>query len=304
MTSERRQNAVGGPTWGEVRARAEARLGRPQEVQWILEEASGLDAGELLGERDREAPDRIARRVDERVGRRASGEPLQYVLGSWSFRGIDLMVDQRVLIPRPETETTAGIAIEAAATAGRRRGRHDPWAGGATSYPVAELGTGSGAIALALAAELPDAEVWGTDASPEALAVARANVAGAGNLGVRVRLAEGSWYEALPDDLRGRLALLVSNPPYIAEGEPLPPEVSRYEPTAALVAGPTGLEAIEAVVGGAPAWLHPTGFLVCEIAPHQADAVRELARRAGFAEVDVRPDLTARDRVLVARGHR
>jgi release factor glutamine methyltransferase len=265
---------------------------------------SGLDSGELLADAGRLVPDRVVQRVDDLVTRRLGGEPLQYVLGSWSFRGIDLMVDHRVLIPRPETETTVGVAIDTVANAGKRRGRSDPWAAGATSYSVADLGTGSGAIALALAAELPDAAVWATDASADALAVARANVAGAGTMGVRVRLAEGSWYEALPDELRGGLALIVSNPPYVADSEPLPAEVSRYEPTAALVAGPTGLEAIAAVVGGAPAWLESTGTLVCEIAPHQADPVRRLAQGAGFTDIEIRRDLTARERVLVARDHR
>jgi release factor glutamine methyltransferase len=291
-----------GATWRDLRARAEAGLGRPQEVQWILEAVSGLDAGELLAEAGDAVPEHMARRVDELLARREAGEPLQYVLGSWSFRGLDLMVDPRVLIPRAETEVTAEIALEMVTAAGRRRGRADPWTAVATSYPVADLGTGSGAIALALAAELPDAAVWATDASAAALNVARANLAGVGNIGVRVRLAEGSWYEALPDELRGRLALVVSNPPYVAAGETLPPEVSRHEPAAALVAGPTGLEAIVVVVAGAPCWLEPAGALVCEIAPHQADAACALARSAGFSDIEVRRDLTGRERVLVARG--
>jgi release factor glutamine methyltransferase len=273
----------------------------PSEARWLLEEVSGLDAAELLAEADRSAPARAERRLDELVTRRRAGAPLQYVLGSWSFRGIDLMVDPRVLIPRPETETTAELAIEEAGRAGKQRGRADPWGGGVTAYAVADLGTGSGALALALAAELPDAEVWATDASADALEVARANVAGAGTTGVRVRLAHGSWYDALPERLRGALALVVSNPPYVAGDETLPPEVADHEPLAALVSGPTGLEAIEILVGEAPGWLAPDGVLVCELAPHQAGAALELARGAGFAEMHVRSDLAGRDRVLVAR---
>ena len=166
---------------------------------------------------------------------------------------------------------------------------------------IADLGTGSGAIAIALATELPDVLVWATDASPEALEVARANVAGCGQ--TRVRLSEGSWFAALPETLQGELALVVSNPPYIADHEvaSLPDEVVGHEPRAALVSGPTGLEAIEELVSAAPRWLAPGASLVVEIAPHQSDAARVLAEAAGFVDVDVRDDLTGRPRVLVAR---
>src|SRR6185369_8211237 len=182
--------------------------------------------------------------------RRVGGEPLQYVLGSWSFRGIDLMVDRRVLVPRPETEITAQVAIDEAVRAGARRGRSNGWMAGATRYAVADLGTGSAAIALALAAELPDAAVWATDVSPDALAVARANLAGAGSPAARVRLAVGDWFDALPDDLHHGLRVVVANPPYIAEDEvpDLAPEVAHHEPRLALVSGPSGLEAIERII--------------------------------------------------------
>jgi release factor glutamine methyltransferase len=234
------------------------------------------------------------------VARRLAGEPLQYVLGSWSFRGLDLMVDHRVLIPRPETEWVVEVALEEAVRAGVRRGTrrtHD----GQTTAVVADLGTGSGAIALALAAELADAEVWATDASPDALAVAAANVAGCG--ATRVRLAEGSWFAALPDALAGTLALVVANPPYVAahELETLAPEVARHEPHGALVSGPTGLEAIEALLAAAPHWLAPAAAIVLEIAPHQADPAVAAARSAGLDDVRVLDDFTFRPRVLVAR---
>jgi release factor glutamine methyltransferase len=236
------------------------------------------------------------------VDRRVGGEPLQYVLGSWSFRGIDLFVDPRVLIPRPETEVTAAIAIAEAARLGSRRGRRSAWTGTTTAEAVADLGTGSGAIALAVASELPDAEVWATDRSADALAVARANLAGEGAAATRVRLVEGDWYAALPVALQGRLRVIVSNPPYVTEREldDLPPEVVRYEPRDALVSGGTGLEATERIVAGAPRWLEPRGALVVEIAPARADAARALARDAGLVDVSVERDLTGRDRVLVA----
>ena len=122
------------------------------------------------------------------------------MLGGWLFRGLDLLVDPRVVIPRPETEVTAQVAIDEAVRLGARRGRSDPWSGAATTYSIADLGTGSGALALALASELPDAEVWGTDVSDDALAVARANLAGTGHY-----LVATSWTQLLLYSLVGLL---------------------------------------------------------------------------------------------------
>jgi release factor glutamine methyltransferase len=237
------------------------------------------------------------------VERRLAGEPLQYVLGAWSFCGIDLLVDRRVLIPRPETEVVAQVAIAEVERLGERVGRADPWASALTAYAVADLGTGSGALALALAFALPEAEVWATDVDDDALAVARANVAGSGTPSARVRLAPGSWFAALPEPLRGHLRLVVANPPYLATDElkGLDPQVAEWEPVGALVSGPTGLEAHETLLAQAPEWLDPGGTIVLEIAPHQADAVSALARAAGFVSVEVLKDLTGRERVLVAR---
>lgn len=297
--------------WRDLRARAERDLaGIPYvaepsvEARWLLERVSGYEAAELVASESEPATARAHEHLADMVARRAAGEPLQYVLGAWSFRGLDLFVDPRVLIPRPETEVTADVAIEEALRLGARRGAANPWVGASTTYTVVDLGTGSGALALALAAELPDAEVWATDVSEDALAVARANLAGAGLPATRVRLVAGSWFDALPRELQRRLRLVVANPPYVAEAErgALPPEVADHEPSDALVSGPTGLEAIDAIVTGAPSWLEPgRGALVCELAPHQAHAAVERARAAGFAEAFVRPDLTGRERVLVAR---
>lgn len=233
--------------------------------------------------------------------RRLSGEPLQYVLGSWSFRGLDLMVDTRVLIPRPETEWVVECALEEAERLGLRRGTRTPFGTADPSDLVADLGTGSGAIALALEAELPDAVVWATDVSDDALAVARWNVAGCG--ATRVRVVEGSWFDALPETLRGKIAVVVTNPPYVSEREvvALPAEVADHEPRRALVSGPTGLEALQEIIAASVAWLADAAVLVCEIAPHQAGEVIALARSAGFDEVLVRADLAGRDRALIAR---
>jgi release factor glutamine methyltransferase len=297
-------------TWAELRVHAEMRLRdarapRPDvEARWMVERVSGYDGAELVTNEQETATAPAAQHLDDMLERRAAGEPLQYVLGRWDFLDLDLLVDRRVLVPRPETEVVARVAIEEAVRLGHRRGGHDGWLAAQTLYAVADLGTGSGAIALALATELPDAEVWATDASENALAVARANVAGVGSAATRVRLRSGSWFAALPTELRGRFTLIVSNPPYVAEHEMagLPRDVADWEPRVALVSGPTGLEAIEEIVAAAPEWLDPAGAaLVVELAPHQAEAALELARKAGFADAHVARDLAGGDRVLVAR---
>ena len=277
-------------SWRALLRSAEQALGSVREARWVVERASGWEGGELWRHVDDLAPTRSVAFLDGMVARRRAGEPLQYVLGRWAFRGLDLFVDRRVLIPRPETEVVAGAAVVAARAVGGGR------------PTVVDLGTGSGAIGLAVAAEVPGARVWATDVSPEALAVARANVAGSGSaVGTRVRLVEGDWWDALPDELRGAVDVVVSNPPYVAGEEDLPPEVEEWEPPGALRAGPTGREALEVIVGGAPAWLARPGVLVVELAPHQAEPVADLARRAGFAAVQVVDDLAGRRRVLVAR---
>ncbi len=265
-----------------------------QEARWLLEEVSGLAGAEWILEADRPATQRGVARLDALVARRLAGEPIQYVLGRWGFRTLDLLCDRRALIPRPETEQVVEVALAvldellAATAAGPRA-------------IVADLGTGSGAIALAVAVERPGTDVWATDASPDALAVARANLAGLGMVGTRVRLAEGSWFEALPPELAGTLHVVVSNPPYIAAAEELPASVRDWEPTGALVPGPTGLEAYRVLVGDAARWLAPGGALVLEIGATQAVAVAELAAAAGFVGIRVEPDLAGHDRSLVAR---
>jgi release factor glutamine methyltransferase len=300
---------AGAPTWRELREDATHRLqaakleGASREAWWMVEEVSELRGSELVADEHLPSTAVSVRRVGAMVERRLAGEPLQYVLGSWSFRGIELFVDPRVLIPRPETEVTAQVAIDEAGRLGAQVGRRPAWSGTTTSYFVADLGTGSGALALALAAELPDAEVWATDCSADALAVARANLAGAGTAATRVRLAEGSWFEALPGHLRGNLRVVVSNPPYVSELEvaDLPPEVAWHEPREALVSGATGLEAIEEILRESPDWLEPDGVVVMELDPRRVDAAARLAHEVGFAEVEAEHDLTGRTRVLVAR---
>lgn len=295
--------------WRELRAVARTELSdrgigpADAEARFLVERASGYDATEWLDIADSAVPERGERELREMLRRRLAGEPLQYVLGGWEFRGLDLFVDRRVLIPRPETEYVVEVALEEAARSGLRRSRRRlALVEAGPSAVAADIGTGSGAIAIALAAELPDIEVWATDVSDDALAVARANVAGCA--ATRVRIADaGRWFDPLPAQLRGSLQLIVSNPPYVAEHEVagLPEEVVAYEPRPALVSGPSGTEAIERLLEHAPEWLAPGGSFVCEIAPHQADAMSERARTLGYHEVMVRDDLTGRARVLVVR---
>jgi release factor glutamine methyltransferase len=237
---------------------------------------------------DGSVSDRARPFFEDMVARRAAGEPLQYVLGHWPFRGLDLLVDRRVLIPRPETEQVVEVALRELARLG-------------PNPTVVDLGTGSGAIGLSVASEVADARVWASDDSADALAVARANLAGIGSLAAsRVRLAQGSWLAALPEELRGRVQLIVSNPPYVAASEALPDVVARWEPPRALYAGPTGLESFTEIVRAAPAWLARPGALVVELAPHQAEQARALAT-GEFDEVAIHPDLAGLDRALVAR---
>ncbi len=279
-------------TWRTLLAAVERVLGpNAHEARRILERASGYDGADLWAHLDEDAPRRAVDAVDAMTRRRVAGEPLQYVVGGWGFRRLDLFLDRRVLIPRPETETVVQVAIAELAPlgAGRRR-------------VVVDLGTGSGAIALSIAVEMPRVSVWATDVSDGALAVARANIAGAGSpAGTRVRLVRGHWWDPLPAELAGTVDLVVSNPPYVAAADPLPEEVKEWEPASALVAGPSGLEALEAIVGPAPRWLTRPGRLVVEIAPDQADAASRMARDAGFEEADVLADLNGRFRVLVGR---
>jgi len=273
------------------------------EARFLVEEVSGYSAADWPHLADETPPARACARLWPMVERRVGGEPLQYVLGSWSFRGLDLMVDRRVLIPRPETEQVVEVALEEAQRRGLRRlrRRHLTLVDVDPPSAVADIGTGSGAIALALDAELPDVTVWATDVSSDALDVARANIAGCA--ATRVRTSEGSWFDALPDALRGGLELVVSNPSYIAESEvaDLPGEVADFEPYRALVSGPTGREALEYLLAHARDWLVPGGALVCELAPQQANAMIERALASEYAEAFVRTDLAGRPRVLVAR---
>jgi release factor glutamine methyltransferase len=255
-----------------------------REARWLVEEfAPGGD------EAARGALERAARR-------RRAGEPLQYVLGHWPFRGLDLDLDARVLIPRPETEELVGHALAALA------------ASGAAAPLVVDLGCGSGAIGLAIMTELAArgvaATLVGVDRSADALAVARRNA-----LKHRVGAASfvvSSWFDDLDPSLRGRVDLVAANPPYVAEGElALLDPVLGFEPREALVspdeAGVAGFADVAHVVRAAPEWLAPGGHLVVEHGAEQGAAALQAARSAGLVEIVDHLDLAGRPRVLVAR---
>jgi len=282
-------------TWRELLGEATERLeragvqGAASEARRIVAEAAGAESDLALVLSDRATTGGVAR-LDRMVARRCEGEPLQYVLGSWGFRTLDLMVDRRVLIPRPETEVVVEVAL----------GELDRLDGREVPTRVVDLGTGSGAIALSIAVERVRAEVWATDVSEDAVAVARANTAGIGRAGRRVTIASGSWFSALPAHLRGSFHLVVSNPPYVPAGAALPAEVADWEPTGALYAGADGTGALRELVAGAGEWLVDEGVLVVELSPEQAPVMVDLASEH-FDEARVEPDLTGRERALVAR---
>jgi release factor glutamine methyltransferase len=203
--------------------------------------------------------------------RRRAGEPVAYLTGHKAFYGLELQVDARVLDPRPDTETLVDWALELL--------------DGHARPVIADLGTGSGAIALALKRQRPDATVHAVDASPDALAVAQAN---AQRLGLAVAFHAGSWCEALPTGLK--LDTIVSNPPYIPQADPHLAAL-RHEPLSALASGPDGLQDIRAIVAQATARLAPGGWLLLEHGHDQAPAVCALLVAAGYQAVGSRPDL-------------
>ncbi len=219
------------------------------------------------------------RPLDELIARRAAGEPLQYIEGSAAFGPIEVAVDSRVLIPRPETEGLYELA-----TSMVRK-----------PEVIVDLCTGSGALALALKKEYPSAAVFGTDISPEAIEVATDNREATG---LQVYLAEGDLFDPLPAAILGSVDLIVANPPYVAEVDfaDLPRDVQN-EPRIALVAGPSGLEVIQAIGAAAEVWLRPGGVVVCEIGEKQG-----VSATSSFVDLPavVRQDISGRDRYVVA----
>jgi release factor glutamine methyltransferase len=249
------------------------------DAEVLLAEAMGVERAALLAG-PLELPPPAARRFGEMVRRRLRREPVAYILGRRGFRRIELAVDPRVLVPRPETELLVELALE-------RRPRS-----------VLDVGTGSGAIALAVAEELPGCAVTATDTSAAALAVARGSAERLG-LAERVRFVEGTLppAELVPE---GGFDLLLANLPYVAERDwpGLQPEVRDWEPREALLAGPDGLDAYRVLLE--PTTGLPAAALALEVGEGQAGAVAGLARAVGFGEIEVRRDLAGIERLVIA----
>ena len=270
------------PTVARLLARARDLID-PADAALLLAHALGKSRSWLFAHADDALGEAEAARFDVLLARRAAGEPVAYLTGWRGFWTLELAVTPATLVPRPETELLVDLALARLPVDAPVR--------------VADLGTGSGAIALAIASERPRAQVLATDASSAALDVARGNAArnGIGNVAFRL----GSWLQPLGEDT---FDLIASNPPYIAEGDPhLAQGDLRFEPAMALSCGADGLDAIRVIVRDAPACLRPGGWLLLEHGWDQGDAVRALLAAAGFADVATERDLEQRDRVSLGR---
>ena len=253
------------------------------EARWIVERVVGKSHAELVGF-DPELSEEIAAEVEAFVRRRKAGEPLQYIIGLAGFRTLELEVGPGVFIPRPETEVVAGRAMELLPPNGT----------------IVDVGTGSGAIALSAAVERPDASVYATERSAEALSWARRN---AERLNLMVRFTHCAYLDELPEHLAGAVDVVVSNPPYVARAEQgrLPVDVVEHEPHEALFASDDGLTDIHRIAEDARHWLTPEGWLVMEIGETQGSAALEVLNGLDYRSASVDVDLTGRDRVAIGK---
>ncbi len=255
-----------------------------REAEWLLEAASSTARTELIAEPDQEISEFTEHRALKLASRRAAGEPLQYLTGVAGFRHLELKVGPGVFIPRPETELVAERALYRLPKGGA----------------LVDIGTGSGAIALAVATERADARVWATERSPAAMQWAERN---RDEIDAPVTMVLGDLFEGLPSDLAGTLDVVVSNPPYVADRDAdlLGEDVREHEPHEALFAGMEGLLLVEAIAAEARRWLREGGWLVMEIGHDQANRVVDLLNQLGYSEVDASQDLANRDRIAEAR---
>jgi len=273
-------------TVGSLLASARIRLGHDAlaalEADLLLAHVLDVDRAWLFANRESEVSPEARNAFQELLGRRSSGEPIAYLTGVREFWSLPLQVTSDVLIPRPETELLVEVALEFIP-------REAAWR-------VADLGTGSGAVALAIACERPLCEVHATEYSSAALDVAERNVQALAP--GRVHLHQGSWLEPLD----GRFQVLVSNPPYVADDDPhLNAGDCRFEPRAALTPGPDGMTAIRRIADDALTSLEPGGLLAFEHGYDQGAAARGLLRDFGYSEVTTRIDLEGRERVTAGR---
>lgn len=247
--------------------------------------ATGRQRAWLLAHGDAPVPEAVAEQFLALIDRRVGGEPCAYLMGSREFFGLDLAVDPRVLIPRPDTELLVEWALEVLVA--------EPAGTAGTPRHVLDLGTGSGAIALALKHRLPALQVDAVDASAEALAVAQTN---ARALGLDVRFLQGDWL----GPASGCYACIISNPPYVAAQDPHLTAL-RHEPLRALIAGADGLRDLRIIIGTAGTHLHAGGWLIVEHGYDQGPAVRALFADAGFTQVGTRRDLAGHERCTGGR---
>ncbi len=256
------------------------------DAEVLLAHCLGCDRVAFLKSPERTLPDRVISEYRRLLDRRLRFEPVAYLTGRKDFWRFTLAVGPDVLIPRPDTEVIVEEALALCLKAGL------------TAPRIADIGTGSGAIAIALAAEIPDAEVTATDLSPGALRLARQN-AEKYQLETKIRFVQGDLFEPLS----GLFDLIVSNPPYIAEAEyeSLPPGVKDFEPKTALWAGQTGLEFYEKLVYQAQSRLKSGGWLLLEIGATQADAVEAMLAGRGYQHIAIRADYAGRPRVAKGR---
>lgn len=255
------------------------------EAELLLRHCLGVDRASLYRLLTAELPEEEQQRFRDLVRRRLIHEPTAYIIGHKEFFGLDFEVTPAAIIPRPETEVLVELAIEAA---------HKKLL--ADALPIADVGTGSGAIAVALASALPEGKITATDTSPEALELAQRNAA-RHRVDKRIRFLQSDLLDTVP----GRVDVLVANLPYVttADWKALPPEIKDHEPREGLDGGPDGLRVIERLLEQAPARLSPSGVLLAEIGDMQGRAAKAAAR-AAFPEaaVKVMPDPSGRDRVL------
>lgn len=254
-------------------------------AELLIGHALGLKRMELYLQFERPLTEVELEKIRPLVRRRSQREPLQYIIGETEFSGLKLKVDRRALIPRPETELLVEKVVAARQSTPPRA--------------ILDLGTGSGALALALARAFPEARVVAVELSDEALALARENGTHTG-LGERIQWITSRWFEALaPADT---FDLIVANPPYLSAEETAAtaPEVRNFEPAAALTAADAGLADLREIIAVAPRHLAPGGLLALETGIAQHETLRELARAAGFARTESLPDLTGRDRFVLS----